>query len=166
MIYLLDANTLIEAKNRYYSMTICSGYWAWILQSHDQGVVASIETVGQELQRGNDELAAWSKTHNDLFWTVSDEATQKAFAQVATHVANSAMLMKAGAVEDFLSGADPWLIAKAMTIPDCVLVTHEQLNLQRKNKFIIPNVCQHFGVRWADTFHVLDATGARFGLAI
>ena len=23
MIYLLDANTLIEAKNRYYSMTIC-----------------------------------------------------------------------------------------------------------------------------------------------
>ena len=40
MIYLLDTNTLIEAKNRYYSMTICPGYWSWILQSHGQGVVA------------------------------------------------------------------------------------------------------------------------------
>lgn len=51
-----------------------------------------------------------------------------------------------------------------MTTPDCVLVTHEQLNLQRKNKFIIPNVCQHFGVQWVDTFQVLNATAARFDL--
>jgi len=28
MIYLLDANTLIEAKNRYYSMSVCPGYQA------------------------------------------------------------------------------------------------------------------------------------------
>ena len=164
MIYLLDANTLIEAKNRYYSMTICPGYWAWILQSHGQGLVASIETVGQELQRGNDELAAWSTTHKDIFWTVSDEATQEAFTKVAAHVANSATQMKAGAVEDFLSGADPWLIAKAMTMSDSVLVTQEKLDLHRKNKFIIPNVCQHFGVKWIDTFQVLDATVARFEL--
>jgi hypothetical protein len=164
MIYLLDSNTLIEAKNRYYSMTICPGYWTWILQSHGQGVVASIETVGQELQRGNDELAAWTQTHKDLFWTVSDAATQDAFTKVASHVVNSATQMKAGAVEDFLSGADPWLIAKAMTMPDSVLVTHEQLNLHAKRKFIIPNVCQQFGVKWIDTFQVLGATGARFDL--
>ena len=164
MIYLLDANTLIEAKNRYYSMSICPGYWAWILQSHGQGVVASIETVGQELQRGNDELAAWTQTHKNLFWTVSDEATQKTFTKVANYVVNSATQMKAGAVDDFLSGVDPWLIAKAMTMPDSVLVTHEQLNLHAKRKFIIPNVCQQFGVKWVDTFQVLGATGASFGL--
>ena len=164
MIYLLDANTLIEAKNRYYGMTICPGYWAWILQSHGQGVVASIETVGQELQRGNDELAAWTQTHKNLFWTVSDAATQDAFTKVATHVANSATQMKAGAVDDFLSGADPWLIAKAMTLPDSVLVTHEQLNPHAKRKFIIPNVCQQFGVKWVDTLQVLGATRTRFDL--
>jgi Domain of unknown function (DUF4411) len=53
---------------------------------------------------------------------------------------------------------------KAMTTPEAVLVTHEQLNLQRKNKFIIPNVCQYFWVPWVDTFQVLGTTGARFGL--
>lgn len=164
MIYLLDANTLIEAKNRYYSMTICPGYWSWILQSHGQGVIASIETVGQELQQGNDDLAKWAKLHQYLFWQVSDDATQSAFSEVAAHVANTAAQMKAGAVEEFLSGADPWLIAKAMTTPDCVLVTHEQLNPQVKRKFIIPNLCQHFGVTWVDTFQALDATQASFGL--
>jgi len=51
-----------------------------------------------------------------------------------------------------------------MTTPDCVLVTHKQLNLQRKNKFISTNVCQQFGVKWVDTFHVLDATRARQAL--
>ncbi len=164
MMYLLDANTLIEAKNRYYSMTVCPGYWAWILKSHAHGLVASIDHVGEELRRGKDDLAAWVKLNKDLFWHVSDPETQSAFATVAAHVASQAGLMKAGAVDEFLSGADPWLIAKAMVTPDCVLVTHEQLNLQRKNKFIIPNVCQHFGVPWVDTFQVLDATAARFDL--
>ena len=72
MIYLLDANTLIEAKNRYYGMTICPGYWAWILQSHGVGAVASIAPVGDELRRGNDELASWAKQHQNLFWNVFD----------------------------------------------------------------------------------------------
>lgn len=164
MIYLLDANTLIEAKNRYYSMTICPGYWAWILQSYGQGAVASIAPVGDELRRGNDDLAIWAQKYKDLFWDVSDAETQTAFGHVADHIASQSALMKAGAIDEFLSGADPWLIAKAMTTPDCVLVTHEQLNLQRKNKFIIPNVCQQFGVKWVDTFQVLDATAARFDL--
>ena len=30
MNYLLDANTLIEAKNRYDQMSICPGYWDWL----------------------------------------------------------------------------------------------------------------------------------------
>lgn len=164
MIYLLDANTLIEAKNRYYSMTICPGYWTWILQSHSKGAVASIDPVGNELKQGHDELAAWAKQHDQLFWDVSDNETQEAFAKVATHVASQAHQMKAGAVDEFLAGADPWLIAKAMTTPDCVLVTHEQFNPQLKRKFSIPNVCQAFGMQWINTFQALDATGAEFRL--
>jgi hypothetical protein len=72
--------------------------------------------------------------------------------------------MKAGAVEEFLAGADPWLIAKAMTMHDCVVVTHEQFNPQIKRKFSIPNVCQTFGIHWINTFQALDATGAEFRL--
>ena len=165
MIYLLDANTLIEAKNRYYRMTVCPAYWSWVQRSYGAGVVYSIEPVGVELKRGNDELAAWAKSQDGLFLPVSDEATQQAFAQVAAHVASQAAAMKTGALEEFLDGADPWLIAKAMTMQDAVIVTHEQFNLQMRRKYSIPNVSQHFGVAWIDTFELLSRTDARFVLA-
>ena len=165
MIYLLDSNTLIEAKNRYYRMTICPGYWAWIHRCHAQGVLASIESVADELKRGNDELAHWAKQSAPLFLLVSDTPTQAAFAQVAAHAASQTQGMKAGALEEFLGGADPWLIAKAMTLPESVVVTQERLNLQSRRKFTIPNVCQHFGVQCLDTFALLDRTQAQFVLA-
>jgi len=165
MIYLLDANTLIEAKNRYYRMTVCPAYWAWIQRSQGAGIVSSIDFVGDELKRGNDELAAWAKDRSDLFLHVSDDLTQQAFGAVAAHVAAQAGDMKAGALDEFLAGADPWLIAKAMALKNAVVVTHEQFNLQMRRKFSIPNVCHHFGVQWIDTFELLSRTDARFVLA-
>ena len=164
MIYLLDTNTLIEAKNRYYRMTTCPAYWSWVERSHRAGVVASIEPVGAELRRGNDELAEWAKNQDGLFLPVSDEATQQAFARVAEHVASQAAMMKVGAMEEFLGGADPWLLAKAMTIPDAVVVTHEHLNLQMRRKYRIPTVCEPFGVSCIVTFALLSRTDARFVL--
>lgn len=165
MIYLLDANTLIEAKNRYYRMAVCPAYWTWIQRSHGAGMVSSIDLVGDELMRGNDELAAWSKDQTALFMPVSDDGTQQAFAVIAAHVAEQAGQMKPGALDEFLSGADPWLIAKAMALQDAVVVTHEQFNLEMRRKFSIPNICHHFGVQWIDTFELLSRTDARFVLA-
>lgn len=164
MTYLLDTNTLIEAKNRYYRMTVCPAYWNWVQRSHGAGIVASIEPVEAELKKGNDELADWVKNQGGLFLPVSDEATQQAFARVAAHVASQAAGMKAGALEDFLGGADPWLLAKAMTIPGTVIVTHEQFNPQVRRKYTIPNVCEAFGVACIDTFELLSRTDARFVL--
>jgi Domain of unknown function (DUF4411) len=146
-------------------MTVCPAYWNWVQRSHGAGVVSSIEPVGLELRRGNDELAEWAKNQAGLFLPVSDEATQQAFAQVAAHVASQASAMKTGALEEFLDGADPWLIAKAISTQDAVIVTHEQFNLQMRRKYSIPNVCQHFGVAWIDTFELLTQTDARFVLA-
>lgn len=69
MTYLLDTNTLIEAKNRYYQMSICPGYWDWLLKVNLLGEVNSIRSVRDELQRGNDTLAEWTRDHAYLFWT-------------------------------------------------------------------------------------------------
>jgi Domain of unknown function (DUF4411) len=161
--YLLDANTLIEAKNRYYQMSICPGYWDWLQRAHQAGEVSSIRSVREELKRGNDDLAEWAKQNAYLFLEESDPATQTAFAQVAQHVADTATQMKPGALDEFLSGADPWLIAKAMTT-NATVVTHEQLNLAARRKFLIPNVCEHFNVPFVDTFELLNALEARFVL--
>ena len=76
MSYLLDANTLIDAKNRYYHMAICPGFWQWILQKNQLGTVASIDIVADELLCGNDELKQWVEVNRNIFIPVSDEPTQ------------------------------------------------------------------------------------------
>lgn len=120
--------------------------------------------MGTELRRGNDELAQWAKDHAALFLPESAQQTQTAFGEVAQYLAAQASPMKAGALEEFLGGADPWLIAKAR-VTGASVVTQERLNLQNRKKFLIPNVCQHFDVPWLDTFELLNRLQARFILA-
>ena len=163
MNYLLDSNTLIEAKNRYYQMRVCPGYWAWIARNQAVGELASVRSVGDELRRGNDELADWARANGELFLSESDDATQTSFAEVAQHVAEQTERMRPGALDEFLGGADPWLIAKARVMGAAV-VTHEQFHPDARRKFLIPNVCRHFGVTWMDTFQLLNQMKARFVL--
>lgn len=92
MSYLLDANTLIEAKNRYYHMAICPGYWHWLQLKHKTGEIASIDSVADELLRSNDELTDWVTDHKDLFLPVSDDPTQQIIGFVADHMIPKAAL--------------------------------------------------------------------------
>ncbi|MGV6474999.1 DUF4411 family protein [Azotobacter vinelandii] len=163
MKHLLDANTLIEAKNRYYGMNICPGFWEWLKLQHQAHELASISLVGDELKKGNDELATWAKNYPTLFHDVTDENTQEAFGMIASALAEQAPMMKTGALDDFLDGADPWLIAKAMTTGACV-VTHEVYNPDIKRKFSIPNVCKQFDVPFMNTFELLHKLEAQFVL--
>lgn len=160
MTYLLDANTFIEAKNRYYSMAICPGYWQWILQSNQNAGVASIQFVKDELTNGNDDLAQWAKDHSHLFIPNDDELTQQSYIQVVQYVM-SLQGIKTGAQDEFLRGADPWLIAKAI-VTRATIVTHEKLDRNIKRKILIPNVCENFGVKYIDTFDLLHDLEAKF----
>ncbi|WP_166362013.1 DUF4411 family protein [Pseudomonas akapageensis] len=164
MKHLLDANTLIEAKNRYYGMTICPGFWSWLLLQNQALELASIISVKDELTRGKDDLAEWAKDNATLFHDISDDSTQAAFGQIVAAIAEQSGRMKVGALDEFLAGADPWLIAKAMTT-GATVVTHEVLNREVKRKFIIPNVCEMFGVPYMNTFELLNKLEARLVLA-
>ncbi|WP_433588594.1 DUF4411 family protein [Pseudomonas koreensis] len=165
MNHLLDANTLIEAKNRYYGMTICPGYWEWLLLKNRALTLASIAPVRDELTRGNDELAGWARENHGFFHSTTDQITQEAFSRIAELVAHQAPKMKVGAMEDFLSGADPWLIAKAMTT-GATVVTHEVLNYDAKRKFIIPNICEQLDIPFLNTFELLHRLEAKFVLPV
>lgn len=44
-MYLVDANVLIEAKNRYYAFDIAPGFWEWLEGAHAAGEVGSIEAT-------------------------------------------------------------------------------------------------------------------------
>ncbi|MBT0964005.1 DUF4411 family protein [Denitromonas iodatirespirans] len=110
MNYLLDANTFIEAKNRYYGMTVCPAYWEWLLLQNGGLEIASISEVRTELTDGKDDLAAWARDNKQLFLDVADDDTQSVYADIVNFLSGEVDKMLPGALDEFLRGADPWLV--------------------------------------------------------
>lgn len=159
MNYLLDANTYIEAKNRYYDMNFCPGYWSWLDLEFTRGRLGSIEMVSNELKNFGDELSVWVKDRPEHFVSVDDASTQEIFSEIAEHVYSMPLASEPN-IANFLAGADPWLIAKAKTL-NATVVTHEVFAGTGSKKVKVPNVCKDFGVSYMDTFELLHALDAK-----
>ena len=41
-MFLIDANILIEAKNRYYAFDLAPGFWDWLEGAYRQDLVLSL----------------------------------------------------------------------------------------------------------------------------
>ena len=65
MAHLLDANVLIEGKNRYYGFDFCPAFWDWIDAANVAGRVFSVEKVGDELAAIADDLSPLGADHLD-----------------------------------------------------------------------------------------------------
>ncbi|MEZ5593894.1 MAG: DUF4411 family protein [Gammaproteobacteria bacterium] len=75
-MYLLDANTYIQAKNLHYQMSFCPAYWDWLDRQYAASALASISTIYDEITEGDDELSEWVKTRKDHFLPVSSDEIQ------------------------------------------------------------------------------------------
>jgi hypothetical protein len=160
---LLDANVFIEAKNRYYGFDICPGFWNWMDGVFDNGV-NTIDRVWTELIADKeDELSKWARDRKGLphILASSDADTQAAFGEVANFVARGGY--RAAAINKFLNGADPWLVAKAMC-NGATIVTHEQPAPDSKKRVPLPDICTTFSVPYEDTFDCLRLAKAEFEL--
>ena len=157
--FWLDATVFIEAKNGAYGFDIVPGFWEWIEQQAEAGVLCSSIMVHDELAEGNDELARWAKERRDSnLFAEPNEDVQAVLGQIADHVnvkydgANSAA---------FLEGADAWSIAHA-AVDGAVVVTHERLVGPGCKKAKIPNVAREFGVKCITPYEMLRRLKASF----
>lgn len=160
-MYLVDANVLIEAKNRYYAFDIAPGFWTWLDQAHRQAVACSIEAVRDELVVGGDELAEWARS-NAGFFRLIDQGATRHFGAI-TSWANSRNFTSSAIAEFTGNNADYLLVAYAHE-HEHVVVTHEQPRPDARKRVFIPDACTAMGVTSVDTFHMLRQTGARLDL--
>ncbi len=159
VLYCIDTNVLIEAKNGPYAFDIVPGFWEWLDEMVKSGRLYSTETVYDELTDGNDELAEWVKERrNRGFFISHSEEVQKKFPQIADYIYST---YEPPHAESFLSGADPWVIAQALA-DNSTVVTREATVSPYSKKVKIPNICNEFGVRCIDTFTMLRESGAQF----
>ena len=69
--YLLDANIFIQASRMNYSFDIFPGFWEWLDNEQNKGVLSSIIPIGQELKNGNDFLSEWAGERMASKWFLS-----------------------------------------------------------------------------------------------
>lgn len=160
MVYLLDANVFIEAKNQYYGFDFCPAFWDWLIQKNDEKIVFSIEKVYEELTKGDDDLSIWAKSYKNNFFLSPDSETVSQFPIVS----NWAMSQhyQQTAINEFLSIGDYYLVSHALG-NQMTVVTHE-IPSNSKRRIKIPNACQGLGVQFTNPFEMLRSQNANFVL--
>lgn len=164
-LFILDSNIFIEAKNNTYPFDIFPGFWEWLDQEKNKEHLVSTKSVYNKLTKGDDELSAWIKERKDSGWflTEDDEITQKNYQKVAIWATNPENEFRERAYEEFLSVADSWLVAKAIT-ENATIVTHERFQPGSKKRILIPNACKEFNVPYLNTLQLFRSIGATFSL--
>ncbi len=161
--YCLDSNILIQAKNGPYGFDIASSFWELLDQKFEEKVITTCMLVYKELADGNDELAAWIRERRDNGCFIEpDKDVQDNFKKIADFINENYPQHEAA---EFLSGADPWVIAYAKTI-NAVVVTQEKLVSDDSKKVKIPNICKKFGVPYVDTYQMLRELKANVKISL
>ena len=162
MAYLLDTNVFITAKQRYYGFQLCPGFWDWLIDANGRGVVFSHQQVLSELTAIGDELATWAAGPGVGLFLQMDQATTTAMQTVTSWVMRGQF--RDFAKNEFLNGADPFLIACAMAHYHTV-VTEEVFLQHTARRVKIPEVCQALNIRYMTTFQMLSQEGVTFVLS-
>lgn len=158
MIYLLDANVFIQAKNLHYGLDFCPAFWEWLIVNNKESRVFSIEKVGDEINAGGDELATWASQRGEEFFLKPDTAILAKLGDVSNWV--TSQNYEPAAVNTFLQLADYYIVAHALT-HGYTVVTHEVMaNTTKKIK--IPNVCIGLGIKCMTPYEMLRHERARF----
>ncbi len=160
--YLIDSNSLIEAKDFFYAFDICPGFWRALQRHHDCGEICSIDKVRDELIDGNDRLVRWAKKMPKSFFLPSNTADiVSQYSQIIQWV--QASFTRQDAVSSFAAKADGWLIATAK-VEGFTIVCEEQFNPSTQKRVPNPNVCKQFGVPYCNVFDMLRELQVKFGL--
>lgn len=161
MLYLLDTNVFIQAKNLHYGLDFCPAFWEWLSEQNGRSRVHSVEKVGDELAAGVDELSRWAGQRGAKFFLPPDETMLKTLTTVSSWV-NLQKPFRPAAVNLFFQGADFYLIAHALA-HNCTVVTHEKAS-DAKRTVAIPNVCIGVKVKCMTPYEMLRSERARFVL--
>ena len=158
--YLLDSNIFIQAKNLHYGFDFCPAFWDWLDVKNQEGSVASIDRVQDELHEIQDELSEWAATKGEAFFLAPDDAIVPALSEVSTWA--SSQNYEPAAISTFLQVADYWLVAHAKA-HDFIVVTHE-VPSNSVQKIKIPNACIGLTIKCISPYEMLRRERATFVL--
>jgi hypothetical protein len=163
-MYLIDSDVFISAKNAYYAFDICPGFWSSLITGHQAGHVHSLDRIRQELLAGRDEedLVQWVRNSvpNEFFLSTQNPDVITAYQAIMLWVQRNAQYTD-NAKAKFATEADGWLVAFAQA-EQREVVTHEQPRPDARNRILLPDICNQFGVTYRDPFEMLRVLGVQY----
>lgn len=157
MLYLLDANVLIDANRDYYPIGRIPEFWEWLVEMGSENQVKVPIEVYEEVKDGKDDLAKWAKERIVSEALLLDE---EADSVIISRVLSQGYAP--GLTDDEVEklGRDPFLIGYALLQSDRCIVTTEVSKPKRlRANRHVPDVCKDLGVKCCNTFEfvrVLD----------
>ena len=161
MLFLLDTDVLIAAKNLYYPIDRVPQFWVWILHHASYDHIKIPTRVIDEILRGNkeDELYKWVKSNRGTL-ELDEEVDAHDWLETLTNGYGYASTE--AAQQDLVEQrADPFLIAHVLfdtsvrRVVTLEKVTTAPLNLPNPINRKIPTVCDLLNVEHLDTFQLI-----------
>lgn len=157
LIYVLDTNVFIQAYRNYYSFDLAPGFWDSLPEFAVR--IHVIDWVRNEMVDGHDdELAQWVRGAGAPLCQPVMELDEVRSAVVAEYQSIARLVRTTPRFKDrwrqeFLSCADPWVIAYAKVIGGTVVTMEQPSSVGAKVK--IPDICDAVSVAWIDTYSML-----------
>lgn len=151
MIYLLDANVLIDANRDYYPTDRVPEFWDWLVHQGQAGSVKMPIEIYEEIREGNDQLALWAKEDGVETALLLDEPADPALVSQITEQGYAPDLTDDEIVK---IGRDPFLISYALADTGNRTIVTTEVSKPRRDRANrhIPDVCETFGIRCRNTF--------------
>lgn len=153
MIYLLDANVLIDANRDYYRIGSVDEFWEWLIHHGEQGSIKIPEEIYEEIKVGNDDLSAWAKENETEAALKLDEEVN---VDLVRQVSDEGYAPDLSDIDLQKIERDPFLIAYALVNPaERIIVTTENSKPSRlRANRHVPDVGNQFGIQSINTYEL------------
>ena len=156
MLYLLDANVLIDANRDYYPISRVPEFWEWLAYAGENNRVKIPVEIYEEIKYGKDDLATWIKNDEIKASLLFSEEVDVSLVSTVTNVGYASDL-----TDDEIEklGRDPFLVAYALVEVGerCVVTTEVSKPTRRRANRHMPDVCDQFSVPRCNTFEFVRA---------
>ena len=144
MLYLLDANTLIEAEASYYGFEQVPQFWDWLLIECAAGRIKMPSEIWNEVKGSTSALGDWINDSATKDVLILDEYPNR---QLLNKVINQAYAPDLNDTELEQMGKDPFLVAYALSKSGRIVVTKEVSRItQKRGKRKLPDACNIMSV--------------------
>jgi hypothetical protein len=158
LLYLLDANVLIDANRDYYPFGMVPEFWDWLLYMGRRDNIKIPSEIFDELKAGKDDLSKWIKRKDVRKALQLEEHVQ---VKLVRKVINDGYAPDLDDIEVETIGRDPFLISYALADPTdrCVVTTEISKPSKTRANRRIPDVCKQLRLNTCHTFDLLRVLG-------